>query len=72
MIEDTFSFAAIPNNYPFDKQLIFIDISIINEDKHGVLQSPHVSGVDKKFDIDGCLLNRLGPDLSEKRLNVFQ
>ena len=63
LIEDTFSFAAIPNNYPFDKQLIFIDISIINEDKHGVLQSPHVSGVDKKFDIDGWSLEqtRSGP-----------
>ncbi len=63
LIEDTFSFGAIPNNYPFDKQLIFIDISIINEEKHGVLQSPHVSGVDKKFDIDGWSLEqtRSGP-----------
>ena len=63
LIEDTFSFAAIPNNYPFDKQLIFIDISIINEEKYGMLQSPHVSGVDKKFDIDGWSLEqtRSGP-----------
>jgi len=63
LIEDTFSFGAIPNNYPFDKQLIFIDISIINEEKHGLLQSPHVSSVDKKFDIDGWALEqtRSGP-----------
>ena len=63
LIEDTFTFDAMPDNYPFDKQLIFIDISIINEDRHGILQSPHVSSVDKKFQIDGWNLKqtRSGP-----------
>ena len=63
LIEDTFTFNAMPDNYPFDKQLIFIDISIINEDRHGILQSPHVSSVDKKFQIDGWNLKqtRSGP-----------
>ena len=63
LIEDTLSFNAIPDNYPFDKQLIFIDISIINEERYGVLQSPHVSRVDQKFQIDGWNLiqTRSGP-----------
>ena len=72
MIEDTFSFSAIPDNYPFDKQLIFIDISIINEEKYGMLQSQHVSSVDQKFDIDGWALEqtRSGP-FREKIKRVF-
>ena len=63
LIEDTLSFNAIPDNYPFDKQLIFIDISIINEERYGVLQSPHVSRVDQKFQIDGWnfIQTRSGP-----------
>lgn len=72
LIEDTFSFSAIPDNYPFDKQLIFIDISIINEEKYGMLQSQHVSSVDQKFDIDGWTLEqtRSGP-FREKIKRVF-
>tara|TARA_Y200000002_G_C22669241_1_gene659236 strand:+ start:148 stop:2286 length:2139 start_codon:yes stop_codon:yes gene_type:complete len=72
LIEDTFSFSAIPDNYPFDKQLIFIDISIINEEKYGMLQSQHVSSVDQKFDIDGWALEqtRSGP-FREKIKRVF-
>ena len=63
LIEDTFSFDALPDNYPFDKQLIFIDLSIINEKKYGILQSPHALNVDKKFQIDGWNLKqtRSGP-----------
>ena len=53
LIEDTFSFEAIPDNYPFDKQMIYIDFTIIDKTRFGILQPIQKENIDKVFMLDG-------------------
>jgi len=53
LIEDTFSFAPIPDNYPFDKQMIYIDYSIIDKSRFGILQPIQKDDIDLNFILDG-------------------
>ena len=53
LIEDTFSFEPIPDNYPFDTQLIYISYSILSPKKFGVIQPIDKLNVDTKFQMDG-------------------
>ena len=52
-ISSTFTFFSRPENYPFDKQVVFISYSIINNDKYGILQTIKVQDVDRKFISNG-------------------
>ena len=51
-INGTFQFFPSCENYPFDKQVIFISYSLI-EDKYGILQPIKLNQVDKNFNSDG-------------------
>lgn len=53
IIEDTFSFESIPDNYPFDMQLLYISYGVLNEEKYGIIQPVTNLNVDMKFQIDG-------------------
>ena len=53
LIEDTFSFNPIPDNYPFDKQMIYIDYSIIDKSRFGILQPIQKDDIDLNFVLDG-------------------
>ena len=58
LIEDTFSFEAIPDNYPFDKQIIYIAYSILNEEEFGILQPIQKGDIDTSFQLDGWSLTQ--------------
>ena len=51
-INGTFRFFPSSENYPFDKQVVFISYSLI-EEKYGILQPIQVHQVDKEFNSDG-------------------
>ena len=53
LIEDKFSFESIADNYPFDKQVIYISYSVINNSVHGVLQPIQKHDIDINFEMDG-------------------
>ena len=53
LIEDTFSFTPIPDNYPFDRQMIYIDYSIIDKSRFGILQPIQKDDIDLDFILDG-------------------
>ena len=51
-INGTFRFFPSSENYPFDKQVVFISYSLI-EEKYGILQPIQIHQVDKEFNSDG-------------------
>ena len=51
-INGTFQFFPSCENYPFDKQVVFISYSLI-EEKYGILQPIKLNQVDKNFNSDG-------------------
>ena len=51
-INGTFQFFPSCENYPFDKQVVFISYSLI-DDKYGILQPIKINQVDKNFNSDG-------------------
>lgn len=51
-INGTFRFFPSSENYPFDKQVVFISYSLI-EEKYGILQPIQIQQVDKEFNSDG-------------------
>jgi hypothetical protein len=68
LIEDTFSFEAIPDNYPFDKQIIYIEYLILDEEKFGTLQPIQKGDVDISFQIDGWSLLQIRSGIYREKI----
>lgn len=68
LIEDTFSFEAIPDNYPFDKQIIYIEYLILDEEKFGILQPIQKGDVDISFQIDGWSLLQIRSGIYREKI----
>ncbi len=52
-ISSTFTFNPYPENYPFDKQMVFISFSLVDNDKYGLVQTIKSQDVDRHFITDG-------------------
>ena len=52
-VSATFTFFSRPENYPFDKQVIFISYSLTNVEKFGMLQLIKVEDINKNFISNG-------------------
>tara|TARA_Y100000588_G_scaffold394980_1_gene518831 strand:- start:1592 stop:3685 length:2094 start_codon:yes stop_codon:yes gene_type:complete len=52
-ITGNFDFNAIASNYPFDNQFIYLSVTVLAQDKNGVLQPVPEEFIDKDFIIDG-------------------
>ena len=68
LIEDTFSFEAIPDNYPFDKQIIYIEYLILDEETFGILQPIQKGDVDISFQIDGWSLLQIRSGIYREKI----
>jgi hypothetical protein len=53
LISATFEFRSIPDNYPFDQQLIHISYSTTDTDQFGIIQPVPLRKIDNTFTIDG-------------------
>ena len=51
-----FDFLAIADNYPFDWQHIYISMSMVNQEKYGIIQPIPEILMDKEFQLDGWKL----------------
>jgi len=69
LIDAKFDFFPVVDNYPFDKQLVFISYTITDEDKHGVLQPLPVEELDREFRLEGWHIRDTRSGVFRRKVN---
>ena len=69
-IDAEFNFFEVSNNYPFDRQMLFLSYSIIDENKYGILQPIPKNNIDKKFTIDGWNIDGVRSGIFRRKVKM--
>ena len=69
-LDAEFTFFEVSNNYPFDRQMLFLSYSIIDENEFGILQPIAKNNIDKKFTIDGWKIDGVRSGIFRRKIKI--
>lgn len=69
-LDAEFNFFEVSNNYPFDRQMLFLSYSIIDENKFGILQPISKNNIDSKFTIDGWNIDGVRSGIFRRKIKI--